>query len=55
LYRHLRKRGVLVVVWVLNEDEEFDEVMKFYPEIDGMMTDCPSRLVDFAKGRVKKY
>lgn len=23
LYNHLRKRGVLVVVWVLNEDEEF--------------------------------
>ena len=23
LYRHLRSRGVLVVVWVLNEQEEF--------------------------------
>lgn len=23
LYKHLRKRGVLVVVWVLNDDEEF--------------------------------
>lgn len=25
LYRHLKKRGVLVVLWVANEDEEFFE------------------------------
>ena len=48
LYKHLRQRGVLVIVWVLNEDEEFLEAMETYgPEIDGMMTDCPSKLKSF--------
>lgn len=54
LYRHLRKRGVLVVVWVLNEDEEFEEALSFGDDIDGMMTDCPSKLRNFIKARNEK-
>lgn len=33
LYKHLRKRGILVVVWVLNEDEEFEEAISYGEEI----------------------
>lgn len=51
LYAHLRSRGVLVVVWVLNEEEEFEESLSFAPEIDGVMTDCPTKLKNFIKKR----
>lgn len=48
LYRHLRARGVPVIVWVLNEEEEFQEALDCYgADIDGMMTDCPSKLLEF--------
>ena len=48
LYRHLRARGVPVIVWVLNDEEEFQEALDLYGEdIDGMMTDCPSKLSEF--------
>ena len=50
LYKHLRKRGVPVIVWVLNEEEEFQEAHDIFGEqIDGMMTDCPTKLVTFVK------
>ena len=49
LYRHLRKRGVIVVVWVLNEESEFEEALDYAPEIDGIMTDCPTKLKEFAQ------
>lgn len=39
LYRHLRKRNVLVVVWVVNEDEEYEEVLSFGEDLEGIMTD----------------
>lgn len=48
LYRHLRNRGVIVVVWVLNEESEFIEALEYAPEIDGIMTDCPTKLKEFA-------
>lgn len=44
LYRHLKSRGVVVVVWVLNEVQEFNEALAYYPNIDGVMTDCPTKL-----------
>jgi hypothetical protein len=43
-----------VVVWVLNDEEEFEEALGLAPEIDGMMTDSPQILVNFAKGRYKR-
>ena len=49
LYRHLRRRGCVVIVWVLNEEEEFREALSYAPEIDGMMTDRPSKLREFVK------
>lgn len=50
LYRHLRRRGVIVVVWVLNEIEDFEEAKEYGNEIDGVMTDCPTKLREYALG-----
>jgi len=47
LYRHLRKREVIVIVWVLNHESEWEEALTYAPEIDGMMTDCPTKLKAF--------
>jgi hypothetical protein len=46
----LRKRGVVVIVWVLNESDEWREALTYAPEIDGMMTDCPTKLLEFING-----
>ncbi|TNV76939.1 hypothetical protein FGO68_gene11787 [Halteria grandinella] len=52
LFRHLRARGVPVVVWVLNEESDFEEALELFgEEIDGMMTDCPTKLALFAKSK----
>jgi glycerophosphoryl diester phosphodiesterase len=46
----MRNRGVLVVVWVVNEEEEFLEVLNnFGDSIDGIMTDRPSDLKSFVE------
>ena len=50
LYRHLRARGVLVVLWVANEDEEYWEAADMFGEdIDGIMTDRPQALWEWVK------
>jgi glycerophosphoryl diester phosphodiesterase len=46
LFRHLRARGILVVVWVFNEESEWEEALAI-GNIDGMMTDKPSYLANF--------
>ena len=51
LYKHLRNRGCIVVVWVLNEEEEFEEALLFGEDIDGVMTDCPTKLKEYIKNR----
>ena len=45
IIEHLQKRGILVYLWVLNTDEEFQEAMQL--GVDGIMTDYPSRLASF--------
>ncbi|KAM9250226.1 lysophospholipase D GDPD3 [Cariama cristata] len=42
LLRHLRSRGIQVVLWVLNEERDFAEA--FAVGATGVMTDCPARL-----------
>jgi len=44
LYRHLKRRGVAVIVWVLNDIDEFEEALTYGQEIDGVMTDSPTLL-----------
>ena len=40
---------------MLNEEEEFEEALSYCPYVDGMMTDCPSKLKDFCLGKGKRY
>lgn len=50
LYQHLQKRGVRIVVWPVNETEEFEQVYKWYgTDIDGVMSDRPAALAEFIK------
>jgi len=46
LFRHLQKRGIKVVVWVANEDIEFERAYKILG-VDGVMTDYPTRLTNY--------
>jgi len=48
LFRHLRARGVVVVLWVLNSEDEFEEAVEM-GEIDGVMTDEPTKLRAFVE------
>lgn len=50
LFRHLKKRGVCTMMWVLNSEEEFLEVHNLYGDnLDGIMTDVPTELRNFAE------
>ena len=50
LFRHLKARGVPVILWVLNEEEEYQEALEMYGDtVDGIMTDRPTRLIEFMK------
>ena len=45
LFRHLQRRGIIVFVWVLNEDEEYKRAFRL--GADGVMTDFPTKLREF--------
>jgi len=45
LIRHLQKRGIKVIVWVLNSPEEWEEAFRL--GVDGVMTDYPAQLSEF--------
>lgn len=50
LYKHLRARGVLVLLWVANEEDEFWEAWDMFGDsIDGIMTDRPSKLREWVQ------
>ena len=50
LFRHLRARGNWVVMWVVNGREEMEECYELFGEdLDGIMTDCPTELAEFAR------
>ena len=50
LFRHLKARGNATVVWVANDDEDFDELKEHFGDsIDGIMTDYPTNLVNWSK------
>ncbi|XP_048373193.1 lysophospholipase D GDPD3 [Sphaerodactylus townsendi] len=42
LLKHLEDRGIQVILWVLNEEKDFDEAFSY--GISGVMTDYPSYL-----------
>ncbi len=45
LYRHFKRRGVLVLLWVLNTEEDFKYAIDL--ECTGIITDSPSLLKQF--------
>lgn len=45
LVRHLQKRGIFVIYWTLNTDEEFDAALEV--GANGIITDYPSRLIKY--------
>jgi lysophospholipase D len=45
LWKHLQRRGIGVVVWVLNDEEEFRDASKW--PVNGIMTDDPIALRKF--------
>lgn len=47
LFEHLRKRGILVFLWVCNEEEDFERAFSYH--VDGIMTDFPARLTEYLK------
>nr|XP_008115354.1 PREDICTED: glycerophosphodiester phosphodiesterase domain-containing protein 3 isoform X1 [Anolis carolinensis] len=42
LLKHLEDRGIQVLLWVLNEDKDFEEAFSY--GVSGVMTDYPTRL-----------
>jgi lysophospholipase D len=56
LMRHLKARGNETIVWTVNERSEFDEMEnEFRSNLTGIMTDYPTRLMDWAKGKDSIY
>ncbi|KRZ63460.1 U4/U6 small nuclear ribonucleoprotein Prp31 [Trichinella nativa] len=49
LFKHLKKRGMQIFLWVLNTPEEFEHA--FRVGTDGIITDYPTLLSDFIKNR----
>lgn len=55
LFRHLKARGVPVVLWVLNEEKEFMEAYEMYGDtVHGIMSDRPTTLIEFIN-KITKY
>lgn len=45
LFRHLKARGNATVIWVANDDDDFNELKDHFGDsLDGLMTDYPSNL-----------
>jgi len=51
LFRHLQKRGIVVVWWVLNDPQDFKEALD--KRVNGIMTDAPAVLRDYLDSRDK--
>ena len=50
LFRHVKARGNATVIWVANDEEDFNELKEqFGDSLDGIMTDYPSRLSNWAR------
>ena len=52
LFAHLRKRGIQVVLWTLNTEEDYERAYRL--GAGGVLTDYPSRLHAFLQARDEK-
>lgn len=48
LHHHLRKRGIKIVYWVCNSDDDYEQAFTKWGA-DCVMTDFPSRLREYLK------
>ena len=49
LFRHVHKRGNGTVIWVVNDKDEIRELKnQFGDHLDGIMTDMPTNLCEYA-------
>mmetsp|Transcript_9152 Transcript_9152/g.12461 ORF Transcript_9152/g.12461 Transcript_9152/m.12461 type:complete len:154 (+) Transcript_9152:627-1088(+) len=49
LFKHLKARGNATVIWVANDEEDFNELKDHFGDsLDGIMTDYPQKLADWA-------
>ena len=75
LLRHLKARGCVVTLWVMNSKSEFEFIYHQYcqsgfhfccckmkcccteyePLVDGIMTDCPSKLTNWIKDKESQF
>lgn len=56
LYRHLKARGNATLIWVLNDDADFDEVQSnFGSSLDGIMTDYPTKLSNWTQNYTNSH
>lgn len=50
LLRHVKKRGNATVIFIANEDDDFSDLKNHFGDsLDGIMTDYPSNLANWAK------
>ena len=51
LFAHLSARGIPVWMWIINDEDGFDDAFKTY-SVDGVMTDYPSKLRKYIDTRM---
>jgi len=50
LFRHLKARGNATVIWVANDEEDFTDLKEHFGDsLDGLMTDYPTNLANWAR------
>jgi len=47
MFFHLNRRGIETSYWVLNSEKDFERALK--SKVDGIETDCPSKLIKYLK------
>ena len=52
MFWHLRKRGVLIMFWNINSEDEFERALTY--SIDGILTDRPEEMRRIADQRMNK-
>ena len=52
MYLHLRKRGIEPTVWVQNEEFDLEYALS-YEGVWGIMTDLPSKFVEYSKTEIQ--
>ena len=55
LFAHLRKRGIHITLWNVNNEETRAKAFGLYPNIDALGTDCPSKMAKMIRENENMY